>query len=339
MYTQNIDMLEEKAGVLPSKIVYCHGNTQSVTCMRCKAVTSVVRDDEKIMARILSGKVPHCDAASEAPLATKKPKLERQSSRNSARQHDKNYLSSDRTSPPLSPSLCNGVLKPSITFFGEKPAYNLTRMLNLDKKACDGLIVVGTSLAVAPMSCVMKFLKDVPRCLINRDDVPIVEGGGEFEVKCFGNVDAVVDEDATFEATEGGEVSAARNEWANCYSLSTLRDRSSDATSVSANGALLVLPLASHLSLRTRAPPHTNSPVPQFLFEGATFDGSQQIDPLVQPLVGVSCDSCGQDIEPPEEVFVCVQCFCFDLCEGCLKGAQETHMDGKHTFVAEDHAS
>jgi NAD-dependent SIR2 family protein deacetylase len=44
--------------------------------------------------------------------------------------------------------LCNGVMKPCITFFGEKLHSNVNRFLQADQKKVDALIVIGTSLSV-----------------------------------------------------------------------------------------------------------------------------------------------------------------------------------------------
>ena len=44
--------------------------------------------------------------------------------------------------------LCCGVIKPNITFFGEKLGNNVGRSLQKDYKSADALIVMGTSLSV-----------------------------------------------------------------------------------------------------------------------------------------------------------------------------------------------
>ena len=43
---------------------------------------------------------------------------------------------------------CGGVIKPNITFFGQDIGNSLTRAITKDKKECDCLIVMGTSLQV-----------------------------------------------------------------------------------------------------------------------------------------------------------------------------------------------
>ena len=44
--------------------------------------------------------------------------------------------------------LCCGVVKPNITFFGEKIGNDVGRKLQQDYKTADALIVMGTSLSV-----------------------------------------------------------------------------------------------------------------------------------------------------------------------------------------------
>jgi NAD+-dependent protein deacetylase SIR2 len=58
VYTQNIDGLEQLAGVREDKLVQCHGSFATASCMRCQLQVSGddIRDD------ILNGVVPKCSA-------------------------------------------------------------------------------------------------------------------------------------------------------------------------------------------------------------------------------------------------------------------------------------
>jgi NAD-dependent histone deacetylase SIR2 len=56
VYTQNIDNLEQLAGVKEEKLVQCHGSFATASCMRCKLQ---VMGDE-IREDILNGQVPKC---------------------------------------------------------------------------------------------------------------------------------------------------------------------------------------------------------------------------------------------------------------------------------------
>lgn len=65
--------------------------------------------------------------------------------------------------------LCNGVYKPGVTFFGEALDDSVRRALESDRDKVDALIVIGTSLSVAPISKVVEYLPpNIPRILINQ---------------------------------------------------------------------------------------------------------------------------------------------------------------------------
>jgi hypothetical protein len=60
-------------------------------------------------------------------------------------------------------------MKPGVTFFGEHLSDSVRRCLEVDRDKVDALIVMGTSLSVAPISKVVGFLPpNIPRILINR---------------------------------------------------------------------------------------------------------------------------------------------------------------------------
>ena len=58
VYTQNIDNLEQLAGVSDDNLVQCHGSFATASCMRCKLQVrgEEIRDD------VLRGNVPKCPA-------------------------------------------------------------------------------------------------------------------------------------------------------------------------------------------------------------------------------------------------------------------------------------
>jgi NAD-dependent SIR2 family protein deacetylase len=67
---------------------------------------------------------------------------------------------------------CGGVWKPDATFFGEGLAPRVGQMLEKDRDEADLLLVIGTSLAVAPISKVMGWLPhSIPQVLVNREVV------------------------------------------------------------------------------------------------------------------------------------------------------------------------
>ena len=56
IYTQNIDTLEQSAGVRSDKVVYAHGSLLDATCTKCKAKYSAA----DIASDVKSGTVPLC---------------------------------------------------------------------------------------------------------------------------------------------------------------------------------------------------------------------------------------------------------------------------------------
>src|SRR5271169_6100239 len=58
VYTQNIDNLEQLAGIKEDKLVQCHGSFATASCMRCKLQVS----GEEIREDVLNGVVPKCPA-------------------------------------------------------------------------------------------------------------------------------------------------------------------------------------------------------------------------------------------------------------------------------------
>jgi NAD-dependent SIR2 family protein deacetylase len=57
-YTQNIDNIEANAGVLPEKIVQCHGSFATATCVKCQFKVT----GDEIFGEIKKGNVPECTA-------------------------------------------------------------------------------------------------------------------------------------------------------------------------------------------------------------------------------------------------------------------------------------
>lgn len=56
-FTQNIDNLEQHAGILPEKLIQCHGSFATATCIQCKYKVPC----EKIYYDLKAGKVARCD--------------------------------------------------------------------------------------------------------------------------------------------------------------------------------------------------------------------------------------------------------------------------------------
>jgi len=128
-YTQNIDMLEQLAGLPAEKIVAAHGNFASAHSL----------DGEEVPTEDLRR------AVMEGPEGWKRLREQ-----------------------------YGSLVKPDIVFFGESLPQRFSELSQKDFKACDLLIVMGTSLVVGPFnSLVARPAKTCPRVLVNREKVGI----------------------------------------------------------------------------------------------------------------------------------------------------------------------
>ena len=89
---------------------------------------------------------------------------------------------------------CGGPVKPDVVFFGEQLPPRFSDLIMDDVEACDLLVVMGTSLLVAPVAGIPEWVGErVPRILINREIVGgfalersmIENRGGGFERDIF----------------------------------------------------------------------------------------------------------------------------------------------------------
>ncbi|ODV84346.1 hypothetical protein CANARDRAFT_180637, partial [[Candida] arabinofermentans NRRL YB-2248] len=170
-YTQNIDNLEANAGVLPEKLVQCHGSFATASCITCKY---------KVPGEVLYGNLrrqeiaycPFCEPERTAHLQ-KRDKMEDDGGYSRRFDHAASY----------------GVMKPDITFFGEDLPEIFHSTIKQDIENCDLLICIGTSLKVAPVSDIVNMLPgNVPQILINKDPISHCE----FDVDLLGYCDQVI---------------------------------------------------------------------------------------------------------------------------------------------------
>lgn len=87
-FTQNIDNLERHAGILPEKLVQCHGSFATATCIECKYKVPC----EKIYYDLKAGKVARCDNCIKM-LRQAKSGLKRKRSSNGSSKSRKNRQS------------------------------------------------------------------------------------------------------------------------------------------------------------------------------------------------------------------------------------------------------
>jgi len=171
VYTQNIDGLENVAGISQKKIVYAHGSMNWARCVKCKKKI----ESQRIQKEVMKGIVPYCQEpfrkkqnSSKIKNQSVKPNLKDEkscdqttrsrikrpsikmsdyitNSRNRKRkiQDDLRILKSGDTN-----SICGGIIKPGVTFFGEKLDNRVAKELAVDRSKVDAVIVIGTSLSV-----------------------------------------------------------------------------------------------------------------------------------------------------------------------------------------------
>lgn len=165
-YSQNIDGLERRAGVSEEKVVLCHGSFLTATCMRRTCRAKICGDE--IAAEVAAGTVPTCRKCASAW--------------ESSAEVDDNMENVDVEAM--------GVLKPDIVFFGESLPKRVSANLEKHLEKADLLLVLGTSLQVAPIARIPKFFRDgVPRILVNRELVNY-----DFDIELLGDCDEVVRE-------------------------------------------------------------------------------------------------------------------------------------------------
>jgi len=132
VYTQNIDGLEEAAGVPSDLVVQCHGSALRTVCST---------DSRHVPQRV------SIEIASELSSAA----------------------SHTWWAPRCA---CGSLLRPDIVFFGEPLPANFELLSGEDMHACDMLLVIGTSLSVFPVAgLVSRVSMLTPRALVNHEAV------------------------------------------------------------------------------------------------------------------------------------------------------------------------
>ncbi|ROW08226.1 hypothetical protein VMCG_03325 [Cytospora schulzeri] len=189
-YSQNIDNLEAKAGISPEKLIQCHGSFATATCISCGHQVP----GETIFPDIRAGHIPRCPqcAAPRRPTTnSRKRKLGKDGTEKKPRRRRGDYESASDSEYDMGPSK-GGIMKPDITFFGEAlPDAFHTRLVEHDRDRVDLVVVIGTSLKVAPVSEVVPFLHPhVPQIYISRTPVDHTN----FDIDLLGDCDVVVAE-------------------------------------------------------------------------------------------------------------------------------------------------
>ncbi|KAF4556954.1 Sir2-like protein 1 [Elsinoe fawcettii] len=184
-YTQNIDNIEQYAGIKPEKLIQCHGSWATAVCRKCGHTVNGL----EIFEHVKTQKVPRCEAC-ERMLKVQQPKKRKRGSANSSRTRKSGFSDDDSDGEYDIPQA--GVMKPGITFFGEKLPNNFfDRLTDVDKDLVDLVVVIGTSMKVAPVNEIPNFVPPtVPHIYISREPVKHIN----FDIQLVGYCDDVVSE-------------------------------------------------------------------------------------------------------------------------------------------------
>ncbi|KAF3761462.1 hypothetical protein M406DRAFT_219173, partial [Cryphonectria parasitica EP155] len=189
-YSQNIDNLESKAGISPDKLIQCHGSFATATCIQCGHKVP----GDAIFGEIKAGKIPYCPVCAVPRRTTKnssrKRKIVRDGTEKKVRRRPGDYDSASDSEYDM-PSK-GGIMKPDITFFGEAlPDAFSRRLVEEDRFKTDLVVVIGTSLKVAPVSELVPFIPPhIPQIYISR--TPVTHHN--FDIDLLGDCDVVVAE-------------------------------------------------------------------------------------------------------------------------------------------------
>ncbi|KAL8693010.1 MAG: hypothetical protein Q9218_002067 [Villophora microphyllina] len=185
-FTQNIDDLESHADILPEKLIQCHGSFATATCVKCEYRVK----GETIFDDIKAGRVPRCDRCIRTLKQYKPFGIKRKRSTNGLPTSRKKRQSYEDSSDEEEYDI--PVAGPDITFFGEDlPETFHDRLIQHDKDIVDLVLVIGTSLKVAPVSEVSGVLHpETPQIYISREPCQHID----FDIDLLGECDTIVTE-------------------------------------------------------------------------------------------------------------------------------------------------
>lgn len=182
-YSQNIDTLERVAGI--ENVIECHGSFATASCTKCKHRVSsdLIRDE------ILNQTIPMCSLCN--PEYTMSPNVLPKDINDRMGVHSQYHPSFHIDTVDHRNLVSRGIMKPDIVFFGEGLPDEFHETMEHDKKQCDLLIVIGSSLKVRPVAFIPSSLPpNVPQILINREQL---ENFG-FDVELLGDSDVIINQ-------------------------------------------------------------------------------------------------------------------------------------------------
>ena len=177
-------------------MIQCHGSFATASCRKCKhqvpgeTIFASIRAKEIATCTVCERKIAAGEPLVDAAASSTKAGGGRKKSPKFHYDDDDSDSSSDADDDIPTP----GVMKPDITFFGEDlPNDFFARFNTLDCDAADLVVVIGTSMQVAPVAKMPDKLAQA-----GREDVPCIYIGREpcnhieFDVQLIGDCDAVV---------------------------------------------------------------------------------------------------------------------------------------------------
>lgn len=193
-YTQNIDTLEQTAGINDDKVVQCHGSFSKATCRDCKSKF----DGSEIKDRIMRKEIPICG----------------------------NQLKLGGGSELTA---CNGIIKPDIVFFGEGLPNTFFEALQEDGDSdvdnVDLILVIGSTMKVSPVNMVPssidnKSMHEIPTILINCESVRIPDVTPKMKLLGYGDkilkeIEFRMDNSGETELKEVEKTALKKSDWKN----------------------------------------------------------------------------------------------------------------------------
>lgn len=186
VYSQNIDGLEQKAGIAQENLVLCHGSFLSATCTHVSCKTSVPASC--IENDVQKGTIPYCDQCVQRQQSQSRKRKRRRVQKSTGNGRRDDWVS-DSDNDTDSDNDQVGIMKPDIVFFGESLPSRVKHCLELDVPQADLVLVFGSSLKVKPVSLIpAMFHPSVPQFLINRESV-----SRPFHIELIGDCDSISD--------------------------------------------------------------------------------------------------------------------------------------------------
>ncbi|CDZ98838.1 Sirtuin 5 and related class III sirtuins (SIR2 family) [Phaffia rhodozyma] len=187
-YTQNIDTLESQVGI--KNVLQCHGSFATASCLRCRRQMPGSAIESDIMRRTIPRCTPCIQSEErEVKQRVKERKKRRGKQRRGGWAGEDSDEEGEEEDLKWRSNLPPAVIKPDITFFGEPLDDRFDRCLFADRESVDLLLVIGSSLQVAPVSEVLAHLPhSVPQILINKTPLKYFDP----DINLLGDADGIV---------------------------------------------------------------------------------------------------------------------------------------------------